>query len=265
MNELQIFNYQDTPLRTIKKDGEIWWALKDVCEVLEIVDPKSVPRRLEFDEVDKIPLQDSRGHTQEMYIVNEPGLYSVILRSNKPEAKDFKRWVTHEVLPSIRHTGSYSMQAMTPAQLIAAQAQVLVAMEKRMDEMQGQTRALEAKVDQAVKAFSRPAEDHWKSDMDKAVKELCSDVHWSLPKLQGTLYAELEEKATCNINARLAALRKRKKKNGMRYRDAQSLTKLDAIAADKQLRAIFEGIVRGWQARFVSAEMKSETTPPGME
>lgn len=111
MNELQIFNYNDMPIRTIEKDREIWWVLKDVCEVLEIVDSKSVPRRLEFDEVDKIPLQDSRGRTQEMYIINEPGLYSVILRSNKPEAKDFKRWVTHEVIPSIRKTGTYSLTA----------------------------------------------------------------------------------------------------------------------------------------------------------
>lgn len=142
---------------------------------------------------------------------------------------------------------------MSPAQLIAAQAQLLVDMERRMDEMQGQTRALEAKVDTAIKAFARPAEDHWRGDMDRAVKELCADIGWSLPKLQGKLYAELEEKANCNINARLSALRRRKKKNGMRYRDAQALTKLDAIAADKQLRAIYESIVRTEQARAVPA------------
>mgnify|MGYP002511873709 CR=1 FL=1 len=253
MNELQIFNYRDTPLRTVEKDGELWWALKDVCEALEIVDSKSVPRRLEPDEVDKIPLQDSRGHTQETYIVNEPGLYNVILRSNKPEAKDFKRWVTHEVLPSIRQKGTYSVPAMSPAQLIAAQAQLLVDMEKRMDEMQGQTRALEAKVDTAMKALSRPAEDHWRGDMDKAIKELNADMGWSLPKLRGKLFAELEQTVNCNLNMRVTALRNRMKKTGMRYRDAKELGKLDAIAADKQLRAIFEGIVRSYQAQVVPA------------
>lgn len=253
MNELQIFNYHDTPLRTVEKDGELWWALKDVCEALEIVDSKSVPRRLEPDEVDKIPLQDSRGHTQETYIVNEPGLYNVILRSNKPEAKDFKRWVTHEVLPSIRQKGTYSVPAMSPAQLIAAQAQLLVGMEKRMDEMQGQTRALEAKVNTAMKALSRPAEDHWRGDMDKAIKELNADMGWSLPKLRGKLFAELEQAVNCNLNMRVTALRNRMKKTGMRYRDAKELGKLDAIAADKQLRAIFEGIVRSYQAQVVPA------------
>lgn len=141
--------------------------------------------------------------------------------------------------------------ALTPAQLIAAQAQLLVDMERRMDEMQGQTRALEAKVDTAMKAFSRPAEDHWRADMDNAVKDLNKAMGWSLPKLRGKLFSELEHTVNCNLDARLRCLRNRKKKTGMRYRDAALLGKLDAIAADKQLRAIFEGIVRSYQAQAV--------------
>ena len=149
--------------------------------------------------------------------------------------------------------------ALTPAQLIAAQAQLLVDMEKRMDEVQGQTRALEAKVDTAMKALSRPAEDHWRSDMDKAIKELNANMGWSLPKLRGKLFAELEQTVNCSLNLRLAALRKRMKKTGMRCRDAKGLGKLDAIAADKQLRAVFEGIVRSYQAQVVPAgEVTSE-------
>lgn len=264
MNDLQVFTYNDTPLRTIERDGEIWWVLKDVCAAFGVANHHDVGARLDDDEKGEVEVADPIGRKQKMRTVNESGLYSALfsmqphqargvpdelIEKRKGQLKDFKRWVTHDVLPSIRRTGSYSIQAMTPAQLIAAQAQLLVDMEKRMDEMQGQTKALEAKVDTAIKAFSRPAEDHWKSDMDKAIKQLSADIHWSLPKFQGKLYAELEETANCNINARLSALRRRKKKTGMRYRDAQALTKLDAIAADKQLRAIFEGIVRTWQAR----------------
>lgn len=140
---------------------------------------------------------------------------------------------------------------MSPAQLIAAQAQLLVDMEKRMDEMQGQTRALEAKVDTAMKAFSRPAEDHWKSDMDTAIKDLGAQMGWALLKLRGKLYAELEQKVNCDLSARLKRLRERKKKAGMRYRDTMELGKLDAIAADKSLRAVFEGVVRSYQAQMV--------------
>ena len=143
--------------------------------------------------------------------------------------------------------------ALTPAQLIAAQAQLLVDMEQKVAAVETQTRALEAKVDTAMKAFSRPAEDHWRSDMDAAVKELNADMGWSLPKLRGKLFAELERTANCNLDARLRRLRERKKKTGMRSRDASLLGKLDAIAADKQLRAIFEGVVRSYQAQVVPA------------
>lgn len=102
MNELQIFNYRDTPLRTVEKDGELWWVLKDVCKVLGIVDHKWVAKRLDGDERGWAKSSPSG---PDMIIVNEPGLYKVILRSDKPDAKDLMRWLTHEVLPSIRRTG----------------------------------------------------------------------------------------------------------------------------------------------------------------
>lgn len=152
---------------------------------------------------------------------------------------------------------------MTPAQLLAAQAKVLVDMEQRMDQMQGQTRALEAKVETAIRAFSRPDKDHWKEDMDKAIKEVCELYGSSIIKLKGQLYAELEQKANCNINSRLAALRRRSKKSGMRCADAMALTKLDAIAADKKLRAIFEGIVRSWQATATPVVVSPEVEVEG--
>ena len=249
MNDLQIFNYRDSTLRTIERDGELWWILADVCRVLDIKNPSDTASRLDSDELGLTEVVDSKGRRKKANIINEPGLYNVIMRSDKPEAKDFKRWVTHEVLPSIRRTGAYTSPAMTPAQLLAAQAQVLVVMERRMNEMQDQAQALETKVDNAIKAFSRPAQDHWKADIDTAIKTLCEDQRLSVTATKGRMYAELEQVAVCNINARLNRLRERKKKTGMKYRDAMELTKLEAIAEDKKLRAIFEGVVRNWQAR----------------
>lgn len=139
-------------------------------------------------------------------------------------------------------------QQLTPAQLIAAQAQVLVDMEQKMLTIQSQQAELAQRVDTAIKVFSRPKEDHWKADIDQAIKDLCEERGYSDPKARGKMYRELEEKCGCNIDSRLTRLRQRVKKQGMRYRDAMALTKLDAIAADKQLRAAFEGIVREWQA-----------------
>ena len=83
------------------------------------------------------------------------------------------------------------------------------------------------------------------------MKDLNKAMGWSLPKLRGKLFAELEHTVNCDLNARTRRLRERKKRAGMRAKEANELGKLDAIAADKQLRAIFEGIVRSYQAQVV--------------
>lgn len=104
-NEIQVFNNNDFgELRTIEKDGEIWFVAKDVCDALELTNPTMALGRLEDDERAKFNL----GRQGNANIVNEYGLYSLVLASRKPEAKTFKRWVTHDVLPSIRKTGQYS-------------------------------------------------------------------------------------------------------------------------------------------------------------
>lgn len=106
MNGLQIFCYNGRDVRTIEDSGETWWVLKDVCDVLGLSNARRVAERLDNDELTSLKVT-AGGQRREMNCVNEPGLYSVILRSDKPEAKAFKRWVTHEVLPQIRKTGGY--------------------------------------------------------------------------------------------------------------------------------------------------------------
>lgn len=103
---MQIFEYQGNEVRTIQHGDEVWWVLRDVCRVLGMTTPAKVARRLDDDEKGVSQIH-TPGGTQEVTIVNEPGLYSVILRSDKPEAKAFKRWVTHDILPSIRKHGAY--------------------------------------------------------------------------------------------------------------------------------------------------------------
>lgn len=107
MNDIQIFNYSGNEVRTIQKDGESWFVLRDVCAVLGISHVKDTADRLENDEVGQTEVIDSIGRTQTTTIINESGLYNVILRSDKPEAKPFRKWVTAEVLPSIRKHGAY--------------------------------------------------------------------------------------------------------------------------------------------------------------
>ena len=109
MNEMKIFKYGDNQVRTIQQDGEPWFVLRDVCHALDIARGARVAERLDEDEVRQAYITDGMGRQQETAIINESGLYTVILRSDKPQAKPFRRWVTHEVLPSIRRTGSYGM------------------------------------------------------------------------------------------------------------------------------------------------------------
>lgn len=113
MNDLQIFNYNSNEIRTVQQNGEPWFVLKDVCEVLGISNTTDVARRLDADEVTRFNLGGMSGDTN---IVNESGLYNVILRSDKPEARPFRKWITSDVLPSIRKHGAY----MTPETLGAA-------------------------------------------------------------------------------------------------------------------------------------------------
>lgn len=112
MNNLQIFNYNGNEVRTIQRDGEPWWVLKDVCSVLDLSDTNKTAERLDVDELTRIKFVTG-GQNREMLCINESGLYNVILRSDKPEAKPFRKWVTSEVLPSIRKHGAY----MTPETL----------------------------------------------------------------------------------------------------------------------------------------------------
>ena len=112
MNGLQVFSYEGNEVRTVQKGDGTWWVLKDVCDILELTSPHKVAERLDDDEKGR-SLIPTLGGNQELTVVSESGLYNVILRSDKPEAKKFKRWVTHEVLPTIRRHGAY----VTPAKL----------------------------------------------------------------------------------------------------------------------------------------------------
>lgn len=106
MNGLRVFDYKEMEVRTVEKNGEYWWVLKDVCDVLGLTNATMIADRLDEDEVTKFNLGSRSGISN---IINESGLYNVILRSDKPEAKPFKKWVTSEVLPSIRRTGTYTV------------------------------------------------------------------------------------------------------------------------------------------------------------
>lgn len=124
MNELQVFeNAQFGQVRTIQRNGEPWFVAADVCRALGLGQVSRAMDRLDDDErgLLKVTHPQSASKFMDMNGVNEPGLYHLVLCSTKPQAKAFKRWITHEVIPSIRKSGGYiaGQETMTDAQLLS--------------------------------------------------------------------------------------------------------------------------------------------------
>ena len=138
MNEIQIFQNQEFgAIRTMSNEqGEPMFCLKDVCDVLELRTQKVV-QRLEDDVLSKYPIVDTLGRTQQATFVNEDGLYDTILESRKPQAKLFRKWLTSEVLPSIRKQGGYMVARPdeTDEEILARALQIMKAAIESRDEV----------------------------------------------------------------------------------------------------------------------------------
>lgn len=149
------FVFNGTQIRTAIIDGEPWFVAKDVCEVLGIVDNTTAVRDLENDELTRI-LCVSGGQRREVNAVSESGLYALIFKSRKSEAKAFRKWVTSEVLPTLRKTGKYEMQKVSsesvqpplPGEIVAREFKAMHELAK-LCEFEGNQALLKA--DKAVK------------------------------------------------------------------------------------------------------------------
>ncbi|MEK3838694.1 phage antirepressor [Paenibacillus sp. FSL R7-0128] len=144
MNQIQKFMYSNQEVRSTVINGEPWFVAKDVCDVLELTNSRMAIDRLDEDEKG-VSSTDTLGGKQNVTIVNESGLYSLILGSRKPEAKQFKRWITHEVIPSIRQHGAY----MTPSTIekVLTDPDFIIQMANQMKTEQEKNRLLQQKIE----------------------------------------------------------------------------------------------------------------------
>lgn len=143
---IQPFNFKGTPVRALAdKDGNPWLLAKDVCDVLGLA-TNHIQRDLDADEISNLPNREVGQHGgRDPLIISEAGFYKLVMRSRKPEAKEFQRWVTHEVLPSIRRHGGYmaGQESMTPEQMALASMQWL---QSKVKEQQTQLEAQKPQV-----------------------------------------------------------------------------------------------------------------------
>lgn len=182
MNDLTIFDYQDTEVRTVLIDGEPWFVLADLCKVLELSNVTRTAERLDSLTLSQAQVQNERGQSRDTTIVNESGMYEVVIRSDKPEAVKFRRWITGEVLPQIRKTGSYgTLEVQVPKTLPEA--------------LRAYAREFEAR--EAIESYARdlePAADAYKAFMDADGTYSVGTVAKMHSLSQNKLFAELRNR-----------------------------------------------------------------------
>ena len=175
MNEIQIFqNSEFGAIRTLSNEqGEPMFCLKDVCEALGL-QTKQVVRRLMDDVFSKHPIVDNLGRTQQATFVNEDGLYDTILESRKPQAKQFRKWVTGEVLPSIRKQGGYMMARPDESdEVIMARAlQIMQTTLQRRDEQIAKLQPRADYADQVLDSISCITTTQLAKELDMTAQEL---------------------------------------------------------------------------------------------
>lgn len=145
---LKLFENPQFRVRVIMRCSDPWFVAKDACDCLELTNVSKACQTLDEDEKG-ITKVYTLGGSQDMMLISESGLYTLIMRSNKPEAKVFRKWVTSEVLPSIRKTGSYSVAQAQPT--IYDYARALIAEKERSDALEAQNKALTAERDEAIR------------------------------------------------------------------------------------------------------------------
>ncbi|WHU45168.1 BRO family protein [Gordonia sp. L191] len=182
------FNYNDIAVRTVVIDGEPWFVLGDLCKVLGLGTPARVRERLDEGVSQSHTLQTAGG-AQQMTVVSEPGMYEVVIRSDKPEAVAFRRWITGTVLPEIRRTGSFNAQpALQGPELLAA---AVLESQKVIEQREARIFQLEQKIntdapkvgyidtyvaDEDLLSFSTVASTN--NVTEKALRELLTEKDW---------------------------------------------------------------------------------------
>ena len=255
-NEVQVWNYESSEIRTVQVNGEPWFVLSDVCKVLELSSPHKVAERLDGDEKGRNQIP-TLGGVQEMAVVNESGLYTVILRSDKPQAKPFRKWVTSEVLPSIRKHGSYSVQSQFAD--LSPQLQVLIQMETRQKQIEARQAeqatalaGLEQKLQNTceVIALDKTA---WRKDSEHLINKIAratGEGYGGIRLVYEEIYRSIESRAGVSLNTRLTNKRNRMAGEGVCKSKRDRLTRVDIIAEDKKLIEIYVAIVKELAVKY---------------
>lgn len=222
------------------------FVLSDICDVLEIGNARQVKARLDKDVISTDTLQTSGG-PQQVTVINEDGLYDVILDSRKPQAKRFRKWVTSEVLPSIRKTGGYSI----PNEGLSPQLQLLINMELEQKKMQQEVAAVKEDVDNMRDILSLDVRD-WRNGINKLLNGIAHQLGGQAyyQEVRNESYNLLQYKAGCDLNIRLNNRKSKAALRGMSKTAINKMTKLDVIAEDKKLISVYVTVIKEMAVKY---------------
>lgn len=233
MNSFQIFDFQEREVRTAVIDGKPWFVGSDVAVILGYSNPHKAIRD-HVDEEDKLTERFvPSGQARDMIIINESGLYALIFSSRLPKAKEFKRWVTSEVLPAIREKGKYELKE-DPMKTLRLHYDVLEKHEEELKKVE--YRLDDVEINQRLK---------WRDQMMILIRRGCEET--GLPQsvfLGRKVYPELERRTGRSLSKTLKSRKSRMKKQGFTSKYIREFYKIDLIESEKKLRIVFEDILQ---------------------
>ena len=263
MNELQkVFDYEGRQVRTITINGVPYFFAKDLCDVLEIENSRMAMQRLDDDEKDTVSLTDGVGRPHVYSVVNEPGMYGLILGSRKPEAKAFKRWIKHDVLPQISKTGAYTgnkssatLLHMMTAELVKHEQQIEV-LNQRMDYTDARFEETE---DTFIKTLSEPSD---RATFTRKVRELAKlRFAGRIHDAYNVVYQVVKEKYGVDVTARTMNERRRlqqeRREQGLKpYAQSTLETKVSQVEVlerlgmlDDAMKIVVGSITKYWKQK----------------
>ena len=245
-NKIEVFTSPEFgQVRTLTIDGEPYFVAKDVAEILGYSNTQKAIRDHVDDEdklTERIVLS---GQNREIIIINESGLYSLILSSKLPNAKRFKRWVTAEVLPSIRKTGSYSPDYSS----LSPQLQYLISLEQKTKELETAVQTTNRRLDSMCETMQIKG-DNWRKATHSLINRIATASGQEQHAIYLDIYDELEYRAGCNLSIRFDNLSSRLFARGVSQSRINRLNYIDVIADDKRLTEIYIAIVKEMAVKF---------------
>lgn len=240
MNELQIFKSPEFgQVRMIIINNEVWFVGKDIVDILGY---KNGSRDINshVDKEDKLKYQISTaGQMREQLLINESGLYSLALSSKLPKAKEFKRWITKEVIPSIRKYGGYIAKPLNQLDILEQSIQIMKEQQKRLEEHSNRLAKIESNIEQ-IKELEQINASNWRLYFGSVTRKIakyypCLDMENPYQAIRHEFYERLENEAHCNLNIRLKNKKERAYKAGLNKNKIKELNKLDIIEEDARL------------------------------